>query len=113
MDKKIFELHADMCKVLSNAKRIEIIYLLHEGEKHVDQIADELGTSRANTSQHLSLLREKGLVCTRKEGLNVYFKLCNPKIVKACEIMKEITLESLSEFVNNSQKILDQTKKPS
>ncbi|UMZ72751.1 ArsR/SmtB family transcription factor [Natranaerofaba carboxydovora] len=110
MKKKLYELHADMCKVLSNAKRIEIIYLLKEGEKHVDEIANELGTSRANTSQHLSILRDKGLVCTRKEGLNVYFELCNPRVLEACDIMREVMLERLSDLVNSSKEILEEDR---
>ncbi|MCK8818207.1 metalloregulator ArsR/SmtB family transcription factor [Natroniella sulfidigena] len=96
-----------MCKVLAHAKRIEIIYLLKEGEKNVDQLAKTMGISRANTSQHLAILREQGVVCTRKDGLNVYYNICNPKLIKAYELMKEILLENLSELVTTSQEILE------
>lgn len=105
-DKKLYKLHADMCKVLANEKRIEIIYLLQEGEKHVDELAQEMEISKANVSQHLALLREKGVVCTRKEGLKVFYEICNPKLIKACELMKEIMLEQLSDLVTTSQEIL-------
>jgi ArsR family transcriptional regulator len=104
--KKLYELHADMCKALANAKRIEIIYLLQEGEKHVDELAEKMGASKANISQHLSKLRDKGIVCSRKEGLKVYYKICNPKIIKACEIMREMMLDRLSELVDSSQELL-------
>lgn len=99
-DKKLYELHADMCKVLAHAKRIEIIYLLKEQEMHVDELAAEIGASKANISQHLAQLREKGLVCRRKEGLKVYYQTCNPKLIKACELMKEIMLERYAEIAD-------------
>ncbi|MFW6268945.1 MAG: ArsR/SmtB family transcription factor [Bacillota bacterium] len=111
LDKKLYELHADMCKSLSHSKRIKIIYLLEDGEKHVDELAREIGASKANVSQHLALLREKGVVCTRKEGLNVYYKLCDSKVVKACELMKEVLLERLSEEMNLSKEILSEENK--
>ncbi|MFW5976849.1 MAG: ArsR/SmtB family transcription factor [Bacillota bacterium] len=105
-NKKIYELHADVCKSIAHAKRIEIIYLLQNEEMHVDQIARKMGISKANVSQHLSLLREKGVVYSRKEGLKVYYKICSPKLIKACELMKEIMLERLSEKMNISKEIL-------
>ncbi len=99
-EKKLYELHADMCKVLAHAKRIEIIYLLQEQEMHVDELAAEIEASKANVSQHLAQLRDKGLVCRRQEGLKVYYQICNPKLIKACELMKEIMLERYAEIAD-------------
>ena len=110
-DKKLYELHAEMCKTMAHAKRIEIIYLLQEGEMHVDELAREIGASKANVSQHLAKLRAKGVVCTRKEGLKVYYKICNPKLIKACDLMKEIMLERLSEQIDLSKEILEKEVK--
>ena len=104
-NKKLYELHADMCKVLAHAKRIELIYLLQEKEMHVDELAAEMGVSKANVSQHLAKLREKGVVCRRKEGLKAYYQICNPKLIKACELMKEIMLERYAEFADFSEQV--------
>jgi ArsR family transcriptional regulator len=50
---------------------------------------------KANLSQHLSILRQKGIVLTRREGTNIYYRLAHPKITEACSIMRGVLLESL------------------
>ena len=95
MGKKIYELHAEVCKTLANPKRIEVINLLREGEKSVDELASKMKIRKANLSQHLALMRGKRIVETRREGTRVYYRLVNPKVVKACDIMREVLLEQL------------------
>jgi len=95
--KHLFELHAEVCKTLANSKRIEIINLLSKGELSVANLLKETSLLKANLSQHLSLMRAKGIVRTRKEGLSVYYSISNPKIVKACDLMREVLIESLKE----------------
>ena len=51
--------------------------------------------SQANLSQHLALMRQRGIVTTRCEGLNVFYKLSNPKIIQACDLMRQVLLEHL------------------
>ncbi|MCK8825850.1 ArsR/SmtB family transcription factor [Fuchsiella alkaliacetigena] len=109
-NKKLYELHAGVCKAIANPKRIEIIYLLMEGEKNVSELAKEMEASAANVSQHLSILKEKKVVCARKEGLNVFYSICDPRMVEALEIMKEVMLEQLSELIDVSQEILAEEK---
>ncbi|GAB6138246.1 ArsR/SmtB family transcription factor [Halanaerobaculum tunisiense] len=108
--RRLYELHAEICKAIASPKRIEILYLLLNEEKNVSKLAQEMETSTANVSQHLSILREKKIVCTRKEGLNVFYEICSPKMVEALEIMKEVMLEQLSEQIDISQKILSEEK---
>lgn len=95
--KQIFELHAEVCKTLANPKRIEIINLLREGERSVAELLRETGLLKANLSQHLSVMRSKGIVIARKEGLTVYYRIANPKIVKACDLMREVLFELMEE----------------
>ena len=96
MDKKIFEMHAEICKVFTSPKRLEIINLLRDGEKTVSELAEQADVSQANISQHLAVLRQNNVVTTRREGANVYYKLANPKILQACDLMREVLLESLA-----------------
>ena len=81
--KHIYELHAEVCKTLANAKRIEIINLLRFGEKSVSWLLEKTGLLKANLSQHLSVMRQQGIVKARKEGLNVFYRIANPKIIRA------------------------------
>ncbi len=97
MDKKIFEMHAEICKVFTNPKRLEIISLLRDGEKTVNELTELAGVPQANVSQHLTVLRQNNVVITRRNGANIYYKIANPKILQACDLMREVLLEKLAE----------------
>ncbi len=92
---RLYELHAGICQTLANPKRLEVIDRLRDGEKSVTELAEAMKISQANLSQHLSVMRQKGIVATRREGLNVYYRLSNSKITKACDLMRQVLLEHL------------------
>ena len=94
-DRQLYELHAAICQTLANPKRLEIIDRLRDGEIPVSELAEAMGISQANLSQHLAVMRQKGIVTTRREGLSVYYRLSNPKIIKACDLMRQVLLEHL------------------
>jgi ArsR family transcriptional regulator len=94
---KIFELHADVCKVFSNGKRLEILSILRNKEMTASDLIESIGLSKANLSQHMSILKSKGVVLTRREGVNIYYRISNPKIIQACDLMREVLLEQLQE----------------
>ena len=94
-DRQLYKLHASICHTLSNPKRLEIIDRLRAGEMTVTELAEALEISQANLSQHLAVMRQKGIVTARREKLNVFYKLSNPKIVKACDLMRQVLLEHL------------------
>jgi len=94
---KIFELHADVCKVFSNAKRLEILNTLREREMTASGLIEKIGLSKANLSQHMSILKSKGVVLTRREGINIYYRISNAKSIQACDLMREVLLEQLQE----------------
>jgi len=94
---EIFEMHADICKVFSNAKRLEILNTLRHKEMTASELIEKIGLSKANLSQHMSILRSKGVVLTRREGLNIYYRISNPKIIQACDLMREVLLEQFQE----------------
>ncbi len=97
MEEKMFEMHAEVCKSMANPTRLKIISLLREGEKSVEGLLEKLMLPKANLSQHLSVLRQRRIVSTRREGLNIYYKVANPKMIKACDILREVLLEQLQE----------------
>jgi ArsR family transcriptional regulator len=92
-DKAIFEMQAEICKTLTNPKRIEILNALKNEEKTVTELVDALGASKANVSQHLAVMRHKGILTTRREGVNIYYRVANPKVIDACTLMKEVLFE--------------------
>ncbi len=100
MEKKLYEMQAELCKTLSNPKRLEILDILKdEKEISVNLLAERLEIPKANTSQHLAVLRQAGVVNTRKDGINVYYSLRSAKISEACSLTRQILLEKLEDQV--------------
>ena len=94
-DKLLYKLHAEICSTMANPIRLEIINLLRDGEKSVGSLAELAGTSQANMSQHLTVLRTRAIVEARRAGVSVYYRLANPKMLKAFDILREILFEQL------------------
>ena len=94
-DRQIYKLHASICHTLANPKRLEIIDKLRARELSVTALAEALEISQANLSQHLAIMRQRGIVTSRRKGLNVFYKLSNPKIIQACDLMRQVLLEHL------------------
>jgi len=85
--KSTYNRNAEIYKILANPKRLEILNLLKNRELSVEQIVRVLKARKANVSQHLSLLRHSKLVKVRREGLNAFYTITNPKIVEPCKIL--------------------------
>ena len=97
MDKDLYEIQADICNTLGNAKRIRILDALQNGELTVNELVDIVGISPANISQHLGIMRQKGILTSRREGVNIFYKISNRKVSKACALMREVLIEQLEE----------------
>jgi len=100
VEKELYEMHAEMCKVFSNPTRLEILNLLKDKELSVTDMIKRTELSQANISQHLSIMRAKGIVISNRKGKNIYYELSNPKIIKAFDIIREV----LSERMEKSNK---------
>jgi ArsR family transcriptional regulator len=98
MDRKLYEMQAQLCKTLSNPKRLEILdHLKREGEVTVNALAEMLEIPKANTSQHLAVLRQAGVVSTRRDGINVFYSLRSERISEACAVTRQILVERLED----------------
>jgi ArsR family transcriptional regulator, virulence genes transcriptional regulator len=89
-DHERYRLHADICRVLTDPKRLMILDVLREGDRPVGELADELGCTLANASQHLAVLRSAGLVETQRAGTVIRYHLAEPELVQACDIIQRI-----------------------
>ena len=90
---ELIQLHASVCKGLADPKRLLIINSLRNGERSVGEICDETDLPQANVSQHLAILREKGLVEARRDGQRVYYSLTSKKIIEAMDLLREVMAE--------------------
>ncbi|MEI7542746.1 MAG: metalloregulator ArsR/SmtB family transcription factor [bacterium] len=98
--KEIIKMQADICKTFANPSRLHIINLLCKKEMNAAELIKTVKVSKANLSQHMSMLISKGIVVSRKEGVNVYYVLSDKKISQACSLMKEVVVNS----INNKMK---------
>ena len=90
--KQIARRQADICKLFGNASRILILWSLADRERPVSEIAEEVGTSLQNISQHLALLKEHNIVSARRDGQTIYYRIAENEWLSECPILaKSIT----------------------
>ena len=97
MNKTIYDLHAEMCKVFTSPVRLEILDTLRTEKKSVNELVHLTGLNQSNVSHHLKVMRENGIVKTEKKGNHIFYTLANPKISEAFAIMKEILKDRMAE----------------
>jgi ArsR family transcriptional regulator len=87
---EIAQLHAGVCQALGDPKRILILYELSQGKKNVSELAEALGMSQATASRHLKVLRDRAMVTTEREGVNIYYSLADRRIIQALDLLREV-----------------------
>ena len=85
----IYRLHAEFCKLLADANRLLIINELGKGELSVNELVRRLELKQSNVSKHLALMRERGLVVTRRDGATIYYSLADKRISEAIKLLRE------------------------
>jgi len=91
----IYELQANVLKVLANPRRLEIVHVLAEGPAEVHALAQRLGVSQPNVSQHLAVMRAAGVVDATREGREVRYRLADPNVMVACSVMRGVLVRRL------------------
>ncbi len=97
MDKStLHELHARFCEAFTSPKRLEILNLLRDRELCVGALSKLANLPQSSVSQHLAVLRSRGIVAARREGVTIYYSLSTARIMAAFDIITEVLLEELS-----------------
>jgi ArsR family transcriptional regulator len=91
-----YRLHADLCRVLTDPKRLMLLDALRDDQLSVGELADAIGTTLPNASQHLAVLRSAGLVEARRSGTTVRYRIAEPAIVRASDIVHDIVAGRLA-----------------
>jgi rhodanese-related sulfurtransferase len=93
----LFDEFARAAKALASGRRIELLDVLANGERSVEALAGEVGLSVANTSQHLQILRQAGLVASRREGTSVHYRLAGPEVFELWRTLRTLAASRLAE----------------
>jgi rhodanese-related sulfurtransferase/DNA-binding HxlR family transcriptional regulator len=86
----LFDGFAEVAKALASGRRAELIDVLAQGERHVDELASEIGQSVANTSFHLRTLAIAGLVTTRRDGTRIHYRLTSERVADLWGAMRDV-----------------------
>jgi len=100
----LYDALAQVAKALSNGRRAELVDVLAQGERPVEELANEIGQTVANTSQHLQRLLRSGLVETRRDGTRIYYSLSSPVVHTLWRAMRQSAEEhvaGLQQLVND------------
>jgi len=89
---------ASVAKALGSGRRAEIVDVLAQGERSVDDLAGEIGQSVANTSQHLQHLLRAGLVSTRRDGTRIHYSLASPRVGELWAAVRDVAGSQLADL---------------
>jgi rhodanese-related sulfurtransferase len=93
----LFDSLASVAQALGSGRRAEIVDLLAQGERSVEEIAKEISQGVANTSQHLRVLSRVGLVRTRREGTRVFYRLANERVGDLWLAVRDVAIRQVAE----------------
>jgi rhodanese-related sulfurtransferase/DNA-binding transcriptional ArsR family regulator len=96
--RELFDAFASVAKVLSSGTRAEIVDVLAQGERPVDEISREIDQTIANTSQHLQQLLRAGLVKTRRDGTRIYYSLSGPAVSRLWAAVRDVAAEHVAKL---------------
>jgi rhodanese-related sulfurtransferase len=103
----LFDALASVAAALGNGRRAEIVDLLAQGERSVDEIASELGQSVAGTSHHLRLLARSGLARSRRQGNRVYYRLASERVAELWAAVTDVASHHVAEATVLAGEYLD------
>jgi DNA-binding transcriptional ArsR family regulator len=93
---ELTELTATLCRALNDPKRLMILHALAEGPASVGDLATMVDATTANVSQHLAVLRERGLVDTERDGLSIIYSLRYPELIDTVTQLRAILRSELA-----------------
>ena len=92
----LFEGFAEVAKAMASGRRAEVVDLLDQGERSVEEIAAELGQTVANTSHHLRAMARAGLLTTRRDGTRIYYALASERVAELWSALRDVDVDHVA-----------------
>jgi len=102
IEEEVFEKQVEICKAFANSTRLHILDLLGRRNWAAGELQKELGISKANLSQHITVLKTAGVITRRRRGKQVYFALAMPQVKQACQLIRTV----LRAQIRNDKRLL-------
>ena len=96
-EEQLYRLQAGLCQVLAEPTRLKLLALLGERSRAVKELVEATGHRQAKISQHLAIMRQRGIVRAERAGTEVRYSLADPRILEACRITQEVLLQQLTQ----------------
>ncbi len=95
-EEQLYRLQAELCQALADPTRLKLLTLLGQGPRPVKDLVEATGERQAKISQHLAILRQRGIVRAQRAGTEIHYSLADPRILEACHITREVLLQQLT-----------------
>ena len=105
MGEALRQFKSEIFQALANPTRIAIVEALRDGEMSAGKLIEKLGVEQANASQHLSVLRSKMVVVSRKVGNQVFYSIRDPALIEVLDILRRYFYSQLSNTVNMLEEV--------
>ena len=102
ISEELAERQAEICRVFANSRRVLILWAVAESEKSVTDIAEAIGASLQNTSQHLHLMKERGILSSRREAQTIYYGLAQTEIAANCQLLAQAHKKNQQQLLSQS-----------
>lgn len=96
LQEELAQFHAGICQALADTTRIAILYELAEERKNVSELVEALGSPQGTVSRHLKVLRERQMVDSERDGVNVYYSLADHRVIEALNLLREVMADILT-----------------
>lgn len=107
---ELYKLKAELCKTFADPKRLMLIDILRHGEATVTELVEELGMQQAVVSRNLAVLRHRGIVKTRRQGIRIYYSLADAKIGEACDVVHKVLLNQMESHKHLAERLTAKEK---
>src|SRR5256714_9354397 len=92
----LFDAFGEVSKALASGRRAEIVDVLAQGERSVDELAEEIGQTVANTSHHLRAMARAGLLTTRRDGTRIFYRLASDRVGELWSALRDVAAEHVA-----------------
>jgi ArsR family transcriptional regulator len=96
LETEVNQLHAEICAGLADPNRIMILYALSQSPRNVTELCNELGMPQPLISRHLKILRERGMVTTRRLGTIIEYALADDRLIQALDLLRAVMRDGLT-----------------
>lgn len=113
MPKELLDLMAGKFRLLGDSARLAILRAVEEEERTVGQVVTETGLGQANVSKHLKMLADAGMLSRRKQGVQVFYRLTDPVVLKICRLVCDTILRKLQSQLRDQRRMLERSRRQS